>query len=66
MNKSITCPTLPFKVLGNLYATLGPLSSVVYVTVIGGGEESMFLLYFNQSQGALSWEDIYGIWNSPE
>ena len=38
-------PVLPSNVLCIFYAILGSVSSVVFIRVIGVGEESMFLLY---------------------
>lgn len=38
-------PALPSKVLCIFYAILGSVSSVIYISVIGVGEESMFLFY---------------------
>lgn len=38
-------PALPFKVFGRFYAIVESLGSIVYIIVIGGVEEAMFLLY---------------------
>lgn len=41
--KSITCPA--FQGFGRLYAIVESLGYTVYIIVIGGVEEAMFLLY---------------------